>query len=716
MNSSSGARLTTPGDCADAAARKASATEAAARLAPFEHSTLGVLFTRPDGDIVAANPAACRLLQRDDAEIQALGRAGLADPTDDRWGAAVETRAQHGAFRGRLRLVRGDGSVFTADLASAIFLHDGEPWSYVLFEDASDVDAELQAASREREHAGFVMEMLDSISDAYFSVDTDWRITFFNRQAERLLGVDRADVLGEGLWESFPAARGTEFQHHYEHAVHTGQAVTFEGHYLGTDLRCEVRAYPLDGGGLAVYFLDVGDRYAVAAERERLLEAESSAREEAEAARAAAERARAELALRAASDDLTGLLNRSGLAEALRGELRVDSGRACLLLADLDNFKLVNDTLGHVAGDAVLRAFAERLRATAGPTALLARLGGDEFAIILPGDAAADAELIATRILDMARQPVEVDGNSLLVTASIGLATIPDGRADFGRLLRDADAALYRAKGGGRDRAAWFDDALHAQAVERVDLEQRLRTALASGGLSARYQAAFDLRTGRAVDVEALARWTDAERGPISPAAFIPVAEESGLIQVLGDSVLALAASQAARWASTQQVRVWVNVSPRQLGATGLADRIGAVLADLGLPPERFGVEITESSLVDEHRFVEELQAIHGMGVGLAVDDFGTGYSSLARLARMPVDLVKIDRGFVSGEASPRRESVLQGIVALGHALGARVTAEGVETPDELRRVIDSGCDTASGYLLQRPVEPEDVAWSADLS
>ncbi|MFW7415551.1 putative bifunctional diguanylate cyclase/phosphodiesterase [Demequina sp. SO4-18] len=685
-------------------------------MAPFGGSLHGVLLSHPDGRVVAANPAACRFLRRDSLEICALGRAGLADPTDERWGAAVAIRAEHGAFRGRLRFLRGDGSTFTADVSSALFLRGGQPWTYVLFDDASEVDAALEAAARQQAYADVVVEMLDSISDAYFSIDENWRITFFNREAESLLSVRREDVLGKDLWDTFPTARDTIFQHQYEHAIRTQESVTFEGYYPGTDLRCEVRAYPVKGGGLAVYFLDVGDRYSVLSERERILEAERSARAVAESALATAERARAELAARAATDDLTGLLNRAGLAKAMKQALQAPDVAVCLLLADLDNLKLVNDTLGHEVGDRVLQRFADDLREIAGPTAMLARLGSDEFAIAVLGDATQEVDALAERTLQMARRPVEVDGHSLLLTASIGLARMPKGDPDLGRLLRHADAARYRAKRDGRDQAAWFDDALHTQAVERVVLERELRTAIESRALTVHFQPEFDLRTGRAVDVEALARWTSPTRGPISPAVFVPIAEESGLIRALGDQILDVSATQAACWGAKENVRTWVNVSPRQLATMGLADRIEALLHRIDLAPQRLGIEVTESSLIEERRFADELRAIRRLGVGLAIDDFGTGYSSFSRLAGMPVDLVKIDRSFISSADSARGRSLLQGMVTLGHSLGARVTAEGVETREQLQRVIDAGFDSAAGYLLQRPVEPQDVVWSTDLS
>ncbi|MFN3866013.1 MAG: putative bifunctional diguanylate cyclase/phosphodiesterase [Demequina sp.] len=682
-------------------------------MAPFERSLHGVLFSQPDGRIVAANPAAARLLGRSEAQILSAGRRGLADLTDDRWLPAVATRDEQGTFRGRLRFLCGDGSTLTADVSSALFMQGGQPWSYVLFDDASDVDEVLQSAARRQAHADVVVEMLDSISDAYWAVDGEWTLTFINREAERLLQVSRADVLGKNLWDTFPTTRDTVFQDMSELVVRTGRAETFQGFYQGTSLHCELRLHPIDGGGLMVYFLDIGDRLAVADERERLLEAEKSAREQAEAALDTAERARAQLVLRAARDDLTGLLNRSGLAAAMDESLQGPDARACLLLADLDNFKLINDTLGHVVGDRVLQLFADRLRVIAGPTALLARLGGDEFAVALLADAADNGDALADRILAMAREPVEVSGHSLLLTASIGLARTRPGQAELGPLLREADAAVYRAKGEGRDQAAWFDDALHALVVERVELERELRSDIAAGPLEVHFQPEFDLRTGRTVDIEALARWTSRTRGPVSPAVFVPIAEDSGLINSLGDQILRVAIAQASRWVAKEQARVWVNVSPRQLATVRLADRIQELLVEANLPARYLGVEVTESSLIDERRFADELRAIHELGVGLAVDDFGTGYSSLSRLSRMPVDLLKIDRSFISTAALARGNSLLQGMVTLGHSLGARVTAEGVETEAQLQRVIDAGCDSAAGYLFQRPVEAQQLIWVA---
>lgn len=695
------------------AATSVSSQDVLRYMAPFERSPQGVLFISPDGRVFAANPAACRLLQRDEDEILASGRAGLADPADDRWRRAVALRAARGFFRERLRYVRGDGTTFTAHVSSSVFTHGGRPWSYVMFDDASEVDAAVERAARQQAHAAAVVQMLDSISDAYFAVDGAWRITFFNHHAEELLHARREDVTGRHVWDMFPTARGTVFQEQFERAVATGEATTFEAHYPGSGLQCEVRAYPLDGGGLGVYFLDVGDRYAAAAERERLLAAERAARQAAEAAHATAELARAELALRAGTDDLTGLLNRAGFADAVRLAAQGrPTGAVCLLFVDLDRFKLVNDTMGHAAGDLLLQAFADRLRALAGPDVFLARLGGDEFAIALVGEIARLGDHVAEHVLTATREPVHVHGTRLQMTASIGLATSSEQDLDLGRLLRDGDAALYRAKEQGRDRAAWFDDDLHAQVVEAVELEQLLRAALRTDALTARFQPAFDLRTGCTVDVEALARWTVPSRGPVSPATFVPIAEDAGLIHAVGERMLSVTMTHAMAWCAPAPVRTWVNVSPRQLADKGMAERIATGLAQTGLSPGRFGVEVTESCLGEGRQLTAELQAIHALGVAVAIDDFGTGYSSLARLPRMPVDLLKIDRSFLAGDAATPGDALLRGIIALGHSIGARVTAEGVETTEQLRRVIDAGCDSAAGFFLQRPVPAQDVLWA----
>ncbi|SNR52633.1 putative bifunctional diguanylate cyclase/phosphodiesterase [Blastococcus mobilis] len=671
----------------------------------FLHGIDGFLFATEDGRILRANPRACELLGRSEADLIEHGRDGLTDPRDHRWAEAVERRRQTGAFRGVLRLLRGDGSTFSAEVSSAV-LPDAAG-VYVSFRDLTAEEAEAARTAETRRAAAEVIDSLESISDMYVGVDADWRVTYINAPAETRVGVCREDVVGGDLWEQFPTLVGSVFEAPYRRVMDTGEPVTLENFYAAADLWTEVRVYPLRRGGIGIYFRDIAERKALELEREQLLLAEQESRR-------AAEQARVEAAYQAVHDELTGLLNRAGLIQ------QVDSYLACwpassltVLVIDLDRFKVVNDSLGHRTGDELLTVYAQRLATLAGPTDLVARLGGDEFVVAMFGASAAEADRMAEAVLAAARQPVEV-GASLLVTASVGLAGTADaGAADppvvWDVLLREADAAMYRAKETGRDQAVWFDEQMYLQSMRRMQTEHDLRLALQHDELFLDYQPAFDLRCERIDHVEALVRWRHPTRGLVPPLDFIPVAEDSGLIHQLGEWVLARAVEQAERWAHIPDMRVWINVSPQQLAHCGFPELIATHLNRVGLPGFHLGIEVTESTLADRDSLTTVLQEIRQLGVAVAIDDFGTGYSSLARLSTFPVDVIKIDRSFVADVETPRGETVLAGIVTLAHATGAHVIAEGVETEAQLAALSALGVDSASGYLLARPAAPEHL-------
>ena len=676
----------------------------------FTHGVDGVLITSPDGRIAGANQRACELLGRSEVELIDLGRDGVVDRRDTRWVEALQVRARDGAFRGELRMRRRDGSTFPAEVTTAIFDDGIRARAYLTFRDMTEAEAEAARTAETRRAAAEVIDSLESFSDMYIGVDSDWRVTYINAQAELRLGVLRETVVGADLWEAFPALPGTGFEAAYRRVMSTGEAGTVEAHYSDADLWCEARAYPLRRGGIGIYFRDIAERRAAEGERERLYAAER-------AARAAAERAQHDLSRRATHDELTGLLNRAGLVQQVEAVL---SGRPAVGLTvafiDLDRFKLVNDCLGHATGDRLLEVFARRLAAAAGPADLVARFGGDEFVVVMVGVSAESAGRLAADVIAASREPVDV-GARLLVTASVGLAA-GVGPADLGRLLQEADAALYRAKDAGRERAAWFDERMHEESLRRVQIEQDLRLALDRDELVVEYQPAFDLRFERISHIEALVRWRHPVRGLVPPLEFIPVAEESGLIHRLGEQVLARVVQQAGRWAHIPDLRVWANVSPQQLADPELPRSIGTHLESAGLPAERLGIEVTESVLADTTHLAGALEQVRALGVAVAIDDFGTGYSSLARLSTSPVDVIKIDRSFVADLGTARGEAVLASIVTLAHAIGAHVIAEGVETLEQLTTLGGLGVDSASGYLLARPSAPEHlpVALEADRS
>jgi diguanylate cyclase (GGDEF)-like protein len=385
-------------------------------------------------------------------------------------------------------------------------------------------------------------------------------------------------------------------------------------------------------------------------------------------------------------------------------------GCVAVLFVDLDRFKLVNDTHGHAAGDAVLVETARRLERTVRPVDVVGRLGGDEFVVAVGRTTACESRGLARRLLDAVRAPVEVGDRLLQVSASIGVALGLPG-ATPAALLRDADAALYRAKHAGRNRIAMFDDELRRAVVVRLDTEADLRSALERAEIFAHYQPIFDTRTGEAVAVEALARWDHPRRGLVSPTSFVPVAEESGLILSLSDVIFDAAAEAVATLEQVfgaSEAIVWVNVSARQLEHPAFARQLIARIDAAGVAG-RLGLEITERALTrDALATAASLRELDAAGLHLAVEDFGAGFSSLASLARNPVHTIKIDRAFIDDIEAPGTAAVVRATVELAHALGAVARAEGVESADQLDHVRSLGVDLVSGFHLGRP-QPLDL-------
>ncbi len=411
----------------------------------------------------------------------------------------------------------------------------------------------------------------------------------------------------------------------------------------------------------------------------------------------------------AQTDILTGLPNRAFFLEQLKDAYSYEGwqrGAFSILMLDLDRFKNVNDSLGHAAGDALLRQVALRLRSALQGTDVLARLGGDEFAIIQAGcnDQRASSIDLADRISKLIAEPFQLPGHQVEIGTSIGIAMAPDHGWDQEQLLKKADLALYRSKSAGRNCFTLYDEAMSAELEARNTLEGDLRDAIARCLFEVHYQPFFDVQTGCRRGVEALVRWRHPARGLIPPDQFIPLAEETGLIVPLGEWVIRQACDDAVSWPA--DTKVSVNLSPVQFKQAELFDIIESALRKSGLPPERLEIEITESVLLERaaenHAFMERLKSI---GVSLAIDDFGTGYSSLSCLTTFPFDKIKIDKSFM-GNLSMRHKSsaIISSIVTLARGLDMSVTAEGVETREQLEGLKTLGVNFAQGYLLGRPV------------
>ncbi len=435
-------------------------------------------------------------------------------------------------------------------------------------------------------------------------------------------------------------------------------------------------------------------------------------------------------------DSLTGLPNRQSFMERLERELnraRHQDTRLAVLFLDLDGFKAINDTLGHNVGDLILQWAAERMKYGIRPSDLLsrlnqddereqgleqepelARLGGDEFTVLLPCvHHPEDALLVAHRIRDLMHRPFVIEGKELVLTASIGIAVFPDDGRDGATLLKHADTAMYHAKDEGRDNCQFYSASLTTRAMQRMAMETNLRLALERREFRLHYQPQVETATGRIHALEALIRWPHPELGMIPPGEFIPLAEEIGLIGPIGEWVLRTACADAVKWQRAGQppIRLAVNLSPLQFKDPNLVDRVLDSLRESGLPAECLELEITEGAMMeDTERTLATLHLLRQAGVHIALDDFGTGYSSMSYLKRMPLTRLKVDRSFVRELPETEEDrAIVRAIVALANSMNYEVTAEGVETEEQVRRLREMGCNSLQGYFFSKPISPEEI-------
>jgi diguanylate cyclase (GGDEF)-like protein/PAS domain S-box-containing protein len=418
-------------------------------------------------------------------------------------------------------------------------------------------------------------------------------------------------------------------------------------------------------------------------------------------------------------DPLTDLPNRllfTDRAEQALASAQIHKRGSALLMVDLDHFKMINDSLGHSIGDQLLKAVAERLAAMFGPGITLARLGGDEFAVLAEScPQLVQAAALAQRIIDGLKEPFFIDGHQLFINTSIGISLFPGDALSAEQLLRNADSALFKAKSAGRNGYALYTEELTAHAQQRVELAFELRRALEQQQLRVYYQPVHDLPTSRLIGVEALVRWEHPERGLVSPAEFIPVAERTGLIAEIDAWVMQQACQQMCQWQQAGVVLsfVAVNVSSRLFARRELYQQVAQVLRETGLDPAYLELEVTESAVMEDPEVaLEQMHRLRELGVRLAIDDFGTGYSSLLRLKRLPVQKLKIDQGFVAGLPGDEDDAaIVRVIIALAHSMGMQVQAEGIEQVEQAAFLLEQGSHMGQGYWFGRPVPPGQLDW-----
>jgi len=546
---------------------------------------------------------------------------------------------------------------------------------------------------RDRNHA-FLREIIEHIPSQITVKDvSDRRYLLVNRVTEQQFGISREAIVGKTAFDLFTKKAAEHITADDERALHLpGSLFLDEAPWQS---------------------LAVGLRY-VTSHRIAIRDQANAPRYLINVVEDVTERRRAneQIAHLAHYDALTDLPNRVLFREQIERELqKAKQGQSfALLYIDIDEFKGINDSLGHHVGDELLKSVTTRIRSCLKEGYLIARLGGDEFAVIQPAiESKAEVEAFVRQIYAAIRQPHRCLGHQLSSDASIGIALEPQDGTDLEQLIKNADLAMYAAKAGGRRAHRFFETAMDANAKARLALEQDLRQAMADGSFELHYQPLVDLRNDRVTGCEALLRWRHPERGMVSPAEFIPVAEDTGLINELGDWVLKTACAEAATW--PEHVRLAVNVSPIQLKSPTLALRIAGALAAAGLSPSRLEIEITEAVLIrDDEAALLILHQLRAVGVRIALDDFGTGYSSLSYLKRFPFDKIKIDRSFVADMIEVAgSSSIVQAIVGIAAALKMTTTAEGVETEAQRELLRQLGCTDMQGYLFSAPKPASEV-------
>jgi diguanylate cyclase (GGDEF)-like protein/PAS domain S-box-containing protein len=560
-----------------------------------------------------------------------------------------------------------------------------------------DITERRRAEEALRESEARKCAILGSALDAIMDLDDDGRVTELNPAAERMFGSTGELLSGKYLADLvFPAAERESHRQELAFYFATGQGPLLNNRIETVATRADGSTFPVE---LAITHIDLRGRMGFTAFLRDLTE-----RKQAEQ----------ELTRLAFHDTLTGLPNRALFADRLhQAVMRSERHQepVAVMFLDLDNFKVVNDSIGHEAGDSLLVAVAERLRSCLRTEDTVARFGGDELALLVEGlGERQEIVAVAERIARALRSPISLAGHELFVTASIGIALATPGQDDADSLLRKADLAMYRSKASGKAQYTVFDQSMNTAALERLQLGSDLHLAIERNELQLLYQPIVNLSSREIGELEALVRWAHPTLGTVSPAQFIPIAEENGLIIPIGRWVLGEACRQLREWQVQQpslaRLVMSVNLSAKQLNDPDLVTEITRVLRETGLDPHCLKLELTETTVMtDVASTSRTLRELKSLGLALAIDDFGTGYSSLSYLKRLPLDTLKVDRSFVDGLGTdPQDTAIVRTVIALAKSLHLEVTGEGVETVEQSDHLLELGCDRGQGYLFARPL------------
>ena len=659
----------------------------------LEQSPASVVITDTQGNIEYVNPKFEEITGYRSEEVLGQNPRILksgdktAEDYKEMWDTIISGRVWRGQFHNK----RKDGAIFWESASiSPVRGTDGEITHFIAVKE--DITAQKRAEDQLRLNA----TVFETTTEGIVVTDAETRIKTVNPAFTRITGYTSAEAVGR---KTDMLSSGRHDKAFYEAMWHSLQA---KGYWSGEiwNRRKDGSVFPewLSVAAISETGGVVTEYVAVFSDITRRKMDEEQIRRQAN------------------FDALTGLPNRALLVDRLERAINSatrENWSVALLFIDLDRFKVVNDTLGHVIGDELLQKVAERLRDCVRQTDTVARFGGDEFVVVLEDiKQADDAAEISKKIIHSLDREFELAGRSVYIGASIGISLYPEDAEDADTMLRNADMAMYRAKDSGRNSYQFFTLSMNAQVHQRMELERDLRLAMERGELSLRYQPIMRISDDSMPAVEALLCWQHPQRGIVSTPSFIPLAEDTGLIGPIGRWVLQEACRQAARWREGGlDVRMHVNLSSRQLSQGLSVEEIEATLRQTKLPAANLELEITEGLMLEgEESTLEWLRQVRELGVGLAVDDFGTGYSSLSYLKRFPMDTLKIDRAFIKGIPEDQDDaSLVRAIMAMAESLGLEVVAEGVETPEQLSFLSNLGCGQVQGYLYSRPVWPVDL-------